>query len=125
MSNQYNVDDILNEIKAKKARRTKPLHVLLTDRNLIRHADRLLKTSRIFRSNLPLQNRQNLQNQRKKTSFPSILTLSLFRKLFQQENQKHRYRPFLFRNVLLKKENRNLLPVLVPFPDQNLFLLIQ
>ena len=90
MSNQYNVDDILNEIKAKKA----------------------------------------LQNQRKKMSFPSILMLSLFRKLLQQENQKHRYRPFLFRNVrfrniLLKKEHRNLLPVLVPFPDQNLFLLIQ
>ena len=63
-------------------------------------------------------------------SFPSILTLSLFRKLLQQENQKHRYRPFLFRNVrfrniLPKKEHRNLLPVLLPFPDQNLFLLIQ
>ena len=63
-------------------------------------------------------------------SFPSILTLSLFRKLLQQENQKHQYRPFLFRNVrfrniLLKKEHRNLLPVLLPFPDQNLFLLIQ
>lgn len=43
MSNQYNVDDILNEIKAKKHGRTKPLHVLLTDRNLVRHADRLLK----------------------------------------------------------------------------------